>query len=309
MTVLGAFDLLLASSLVWLGWRLLASADLFEAVTGFIALGLLMALAWARLDAPDIALAEAAIGAGLMGALLLSSLGHPSPLPEPGNTPPPAPVTRETLLPLALALALGTAVAWAVTALDPLGGGLRDSVLARLPESGAENPVTAVLLNFRGYDTLLEVGVLLLAVAAVWSLGAPLPGRAPPAAGPHLLAMVRVQTPLLLVLASYLLWSGVVAPGGAFQAGVVLGAAGVLRILAGLPAPLRAGGRASRLALAGGLAVFWGVATAPLLTGGRVLELPPSGAGPLLLLTEAALVLSVAAAMVALFQAIRPREG
>jgi uncharacterized MnhB-related membrane protein len=35
-----------------------------------------MALAWARLGAPDIALAEAAIGAGLTGALLLDAVGH-----------------------------------------------------------------------------------------------------------------------------------------------------------------------------------------------------------------------------------------
>jgi energy-converting hydrogenase B subunit D len=36
---------------------------------------LLMALVWARLAAPDIALAEAAIGAGVTGALLLDALG------------------------------------------------------------------------------------------------------------------------------------------------------------------------------------------------------------------------------------------
>jgi uncharacterized MnhB-related membrane protein len=38
--------------------------------------GLLMALTWVRLDAPDIALAEAAIGAGLTGALLLDTIGY-----------------------------------------------------------------------------------------------------------------------------------------------------------------------------------------------------------------------------------------
>ena len=42
----------------------------------FIAFGLLMSLAWVRLDAPDIALAEAAIGAGLTGALLLAALAR-----------------------------------------------------------------------------------------------------------------------------------------------------------------------------------------------------------------------------------------
>jgi energy-converting hydrogenase B subunit D len=48
----------------------------FHAVVLFIVFGLLMALAWARLGAPDIALAEAAIGAGLTGALLLDAVGH-----------------------------------------------------------------------------------------------------------------------------------------------------------------------------------------------------------------------------------------
>jgi len=35
-----------------------------------------MALSWVRLDAPDVALAEAAIGAGLTGALLLAALAR-----------------------------------------------------------------------------------------------------------------------------------------------------------------------------------------------------------------------------------------
>jgi energy-converting hydrogenase B subunit D len=54
----------------------LRSDDLFRAVVVFICFGLLMALAWVRLEAPDIALAEAAIGAGLTGALLLSAVSH-----------------------------------------------------------------------------------------------------------------------------------------------------------------------------------------------------------------------------------------
>ncbi len=35
-----------------------------------------MALAWVSLDAPDVALAEAAIGAGLTGALLMAALAR-----------------------------------------------------------------------------------------------------------------------------------------------------------------------------------------------------------------------------------------
>jgi len=68
------FDGLLGCGLLWLAWQTLTSPDLFKAIVLFVAFGLLMALAWARLDATDVALAEAAIGAGLTGALLLTAL-------------------------------------------------------------------------------------------------------------------------------------------------------------------------------------------------------------------------------------------
>lgn len=71
-----AFDILLIAALLWSAARALTAADLFRAVVMFIVFGMLMALAWARLGAPDIALAEAAIGAGLSGALLLDTVGH-----------------------------------------------------------------------------------------------------------------------------------------------------------------------------------------------------------------------------------------
>lgn len=70
-----AFDLLLAAALLWSAWRSLSVARLDRAIVLFIAFGLLMALAWARLAAPDLGLAEAAIGAGLTGALLLDAHG------------------------------------------------------------------------------------------------------------------------------------------------------------------------------------------------------------------------------------------
>lgn len=70
-----AFDLLLAVALLWSGGRSLSVDRLDRAIVLFIAFGLLMALAWARLAAPDIGLAEAAIGAGLTGALLLDAYG------------------------------------------------------------------------------------------------------------------------------------------------------------------------------------------------------------------------------------------
>lgn len=69
-------DWALALTLVGLAWQVLFSRDLFKAIVFFIAFGLLLTLIWVRLDAIDIALAEAAIGAGLTGVLFLTTLSH-----------------------------------------------------------------------------------------------------------------------------------------------------------------------------------------------------------------------------------------
>ncbi len=69
-------DGLLVLALLVTAAAALWSRDLFRAVVVFIAFGLLMALAWVRLQAPDIALAETAIGAGLTGVLLLDAARH-----------------------------------------------------------------------------------------------------------------------------------------------------------------------------------------------------------------------------------------
>ena len=64
-------DLIVVTTLLMLAWLALFSRSLFAGVVFFVCFGLLLAVAWARLQAPDVALAEAAIGAGLTGALLL----------------------------------------------------------------------------------------------------------------------------------------------------------------------------------------------------------------------------------------------
>ena len=62
--------LILAAALLAMTGR-----DLFGAIAFFIVYGIMIALAWVRLGAPDVALAEAAIGAGLTGILLLGAVG------------------------------------------------------------------------------------------------------------------------------------------------------------------------------------------------------------------------------------------
>ncbi len=86
MSVLGwLFDGLLGVTLLWLGGRAVFARELSGTIMSFIALGLLMALAWLRLGASDIALAEAALGGGVTGALLLAALNR---LEQPARQPP-----------------------------------------------------------------------------------------------------------------------------------------------------------------------------------------------------------------------------
>lgn len=69
-------DLFLVAALLWSAAQSLVSKNLFRSIVLFIVFGLFMALAWVRLDAPDLALTEVIIGAGLTGALLLNGVGH-----------------------------------------------------------------------------------------------------------------------------------------------------------------------------------------------------------------------------------------
>ena len=72
--VLHGFDILLSLTLLWLACQLLRSEDIFRAIIFFLYFGLLMSIAWVRMHAPDVALAEAAIGTGLTGPMFLAAL-------------------------------------------------------------------------------------------------------------------------------------------------------------------------------------------------------------------------------------------
>lgn len=75
-------DVMLAGGLIVLACGSMLSRNLTRCVVLFMSFGLLMALSWARLDAPDIALVEVGIGSGLTGALLLSTISY---LDRPGS--------------------------------------------------------------------------------------------------------------------------------------------------------------------------------------------------------------------------------
>ncbi len=303
--VQGLFDILLGLGLIWLAWKALFSSDLLSSIVLFVAFGLLMSLAWVSLNAPDVALAEAAIGAGLTGAMLLASKAKLRSVENARKETTPQKFSgqragqQKWLTPL-LMVPLAAGLGYAVLTLPADSKGLIELVAENLDASGVSNPVTAVLMNFRGYDTMLEKIVLLLALLGIWSLGGTHWSQ-DSEPGPVLVSMSLYLTPALILVAGYLLWVGGHAPGGAFQAGALLGAAGVLLLLTNRQ--LRPGltGLPLRACITTGPAVFVAIAILTLVWTGGLLAYPLAHAGTLILVLETAATVSIGVLLAALF--------
>jgi multisubunit Na+/H+ antiporter MnhB subunit len=198
--------------------------------------------------------------------------------------------------------------------LAPASVELHAAVAANLTASGVEHPVTAVLLNFRGYDTLLEIAVLLLALIVILAIGREEASNAEATVdvrllvSPVLQTLAKLATPLMIMVAFYLLWAGSFRPGGAFQAGAVLAAAAVLLHLAELLPSWQSPGARLRLGLAGGFLIFFAVGAGSLMQG-ALLEYPLEQAGALILLIESGLTISLGLILAGLFLLLSRDDG
>lgn len=312
MTAAFVFDAMLCLLLVGAAVSAVAGRDLFASIAFFVTYGILIGLAWLRLGAIDVALAEVAIGAGLTGVLLIGAWSMLQRRCGDAGNDPAMPLWPK-LAAAAASVAVTGMLALAVFAL-PIGAlGLVPLVTENLAESGVANPVTAVLLNFRAYDTLMESVVLLIALVAVWALTPKelwggVPGLRQHARPDGVLATFgRLLPPLGLVVAVYVVWAGSEMPGGAFQAGTILAAVWLLVVMAGIAEEPRLSSRLLRLALVVGPAVFLGVGLVGAAFG-SFLGLPVDFAKALILAIEFALTYSIAVTL-ALLVAGTPREG
>lgn len=119
------------------------------------------------------------------------------------------------------------------------------AIQAQAPtEVGAANIVTAVVLGYRGIDTLGELSILFAAATAGgFVLGRrhtrpEADGSAQQGAGFILGAGADLLFPLLLVVGLYIVLHGHLTPGGGFQGGVILATAFFLPVLARPSQPL-----------------------------------------------------------------------
>ena len=278
----------------------IAARSAFAAAVGFVSYGLLLALVWVQLAAVDVALTEAAIGSGLTGVLLLGAVAT--------LRRTEARTLRRPALPLRVLAAaccalVSVALAAVVLTLPEFGPTLAPEAMAALPATGVGNPVTGVLMAFRGFDTLLEKVVLVLALIGVWSLasdrcwgGQPGLEHRLPADG-VLPFFARTLPPFGVLLGAHLMWTGADNPGGAFQGGTVLAAMWLVVMMAGVRDAPAIREQWVRLALVSGPAVFLAVGLAGVLTAGAFLAYPVAFAKPLILFIEVPMLLTIALAL------------
>ena len=295
-------DLVIIGSLIVLAIQTVRGPSLFRAIIHFIVMGLTLALAWARLGAPDLAMAEAAIGAGVTGALMMIAYRR---LVELAPDAPKAAPTPRSRLALPIAIASGGLVgvlglAAILSEPEPALAGL--AVIEALKEETLGNPITGVLLLYRGLDTLLEIAVLLtafisaVAVTRNEDLAYSITTRDPDT--PMVGALLAIVVPLTLLVAIHLLKAGSQDPGGAFQAGAVLAACGVLLVLTGRVSASDRAGPMVNLGLVAGLISFSLIGLAAMLRGQPPMTLPGNWA---VYWIETAMMLSIALTLVLLF--------
>ena len=272
--------------------------DTFAAVAGFIPYGLLLTAVWLRLSAVDVAMTEAAIGAGLTGALLVGAAARLRGGEARAETGRPGALTR--VLAAIVAVAVAGLLAACVLLLPEPAPTLAPQVMANIASTGVGNPITAVLLSFRAMDTLLEAVVLLFALVGVWSLGPDRawggrPGLAPVSDPNGILAyFARVLPPIGIVVAVFILWVGADNPGGKFQGATILAAMWLLVMMAGLADAPAVGGTWLRFGLLGGPVVFILIGLAGVGAAGAFLAYPEGFAKPWILAVEFALLPSLA---------------
>jgi multicomponent Na+:H+ antiporter subunit B len=322
------FSLFLLTMLVIVAVGILRTDNLFTAVMLSGIFSLIMAANFFILDAADVALTEAVIGAGISTVLFLSALALTA---EHDRSPPVG-----TWVPLLTSSALGGVIIFATFQAPRLGDPnaivhkhVAPWYLEKTPELiDVPNVVTAVLASFRGYDTLGEVFVVFIACIGVMSLL----GRVRPRRESieerefdkrtdnlrhHLLPRVvgKMLVPFIVLFGLYVQFHGDFGPGGGFQAGALIAAGVILYSL------VEGGPRGrelvpewfSSMLVALGAFTYASVGVASMAMGGRFLDYsvlshdPVAGQHLGILVIEAGVGMTVAGVMITIFHAFSRR--
>ena len=324
MTVL--FGIFLLTLLLITAVAIVRTRSLFVAVMLMGIASLLIAANFFLLDAADVALTEAAVGAGVSTVLFLSALALTSDRERRKSS---------MRLPSLAAVTAAALVIIYATFDKPRFGDPDAPVQTHVSpwylENAREhidipNVVTAVLASFRGYDTLGEVFVVLTAgigVMFLMSAGTPSSGGTPTNTGirtglrrfviPRVAG--RLLIPFILLLGLYVQFHGEYGPGGGFQAGAIIAAAIILyALLEGEESAIRVISRPVLIGLmAGGATLYGAVGVAGILLGGNFLDYSVLAGDPVkgqqmgILIIELGVGMTVTGVLLGIFHAFASR--
>ena len=304
------------------------ATNLFVASMWFGIFSLLMASNFFILDAADVALTEAAVGAGVSTVLFMGALAL--------TGEKEAIKTRLSWFPIVvlgvLALALFVATFEQPVLGDPLAPvhqHVAPWYLEQTPQLiNIPNVVTAILASYRGYDTLGEVIVIFTAGIGVLSVLSFKPKRRRTISSEELGEKIRgvqhhsilrvvgkLVIPLLMLFALVVQFHGKYTPGGGFSAGALFAAAVMLYgILEGADRSAKAMPETAMLRLAAlGATLYTGVGLVCMLLGGPFLDYNVLWPDPLIgqyvgiLLVEFGVGLTVTTVLILIFNAIANR--
>jgi multicomponent Na+:H+ antiporter subunit B len=323
------FGIFLLTLLAITAIAIVQTRNLFVAVMLLGIFSLLIAANFFLLDAADVALTEAAVGAGISTVLFLGALALSS---EREHV-----ATAHRWLSLVVVISATLVVLYA-TFDKPTFGDPNAPVhqhvapwyLEKTPEYvDIPNVVTAVLGTFRGYDTLGEVFVVFTAgIGVLFLLSARRGAGAPePRSGPDdsaiglrddLIPRVvgRLLVPFILLFGLYVQFHGEYGPGGGFQAGALIAAGFILYALVeGEGRTLEALPEKALMALtAAGALLYGAVGLAGILLGSNFLDYSVLASDPVkgqqmgIILIELGVGMTVTGVLLSIFHAFAARD-
>lgn len=244
------------------------SKNLLNSILIFMGYSLVMSVVWMLLESPDLAITEAAVGAGVTSVLFFVTLNRIHSIFKNADAktsdfdvPDPRYVKRfkkfYALIAIAFTVFFAFILVFTVSYMPPTGdisNPANNEVAARyieagLEETGATNIVAGMILDYRAFDTLGESHVLFVAAIAVTVLlrldktkRDPKDTTTVETIGeaeeqdkiftPHhdsvLQKVSLLLVPVIFVFGIYVVLNGHLSPGGGFSGGAIIGAGLIL---------------------------------------------------------------------------------
>jgi multicomponent K+:H+ antiporter subunit A len=232
-TAIAAAVMILASVLTAVLHR-----ERFYALTLLSVVGLIVALAFARFSAPDLAMTQLSVEVVTIVLLMLALYYMPSWTPLESRR-------SQRVRDVAIALLAGVGMTLVTLAMltQPFSS-ISDFFLENSkPGGGGTNVVNVILVDFRGFDTLGEITVLAIAALGIYAMLKDTALTPPPGDGlghpwtrdahPLMLKQIaRPMLPLALLVSVFIFLRGHNLPGGGFIAGLITSVALILQYIA-----------------------------------------------------------------------------